>query len=174
MYAFLFLGAYGQDCLDFILAGGTIQRWWSDQRFWIIRGITSYFFGSIEFFLKFLGISAFGFTVTSKAVDAEQSKRYEQGIFEFGVHSPMFVSLTLAAIINLISFSQGLVEVFRGNNLEGLFVQMFISGFAVVNSWPIYEAIALRNDNGKMPVKTTIMATLLAGAFYAASSFICR
>jgi hypothetical protein len=51
---------------------------------------------------------------------------------------------------------------------------MFISGFAVVNSWPIYEAIALRNDNGKMPVKTTIMATLLAGAFYAASSFICR
>jgi hypothetical protein len=86
----------------------------------------------------------------------------------------MFVSLTLAAIINLISFSQGLVEVFRGNNLEGLFVQMFISGFAVVNSWPIYEAIALRNDNGKMPVKTTVMATLLAGAFYAASSSICR
>ncbi|KAL9349819.1 hypothetical protein Peur_057074 [Populus x canadensis] len=174
LYAFLFLGAYGQDCLDFILAGGTIQRWWSDQRFWIIRGITSYFFGSIEFFLKFLGISAIGFTVTSKAVDAEQSKRYEQGIFEFGVHSPMFVSLTLAAIINLISFSQGLVEVFRGNDLEGLFVQIFISGFAVVNSWPIYEAIALRNDNGKMPIKTTFMATLLAGAFYAASSFICR
>ncbi|XP_011022475.1 PREDICTED: cellulose synthase-like protein G3 [Populus euphratica] len=173
LYAFLFLGAYGQDCLDFVLAGGSVQRWWNDQRFWHIRGVTCYLFGSIEFFLKFLGISASGFTVTSKAVDAEQSKRYEQGIFEFGVHSPMFVSLTLAAIINLISFSQGLVEVFRGNNLEGLFVQMFISGFAVVNSWPIYEAIALRNDKGKMPIKTTIMATLLAGAFYAASSFIC-
>jgi hypothetical protein len=49
---------------------------------------------------------------------------------------------------------------------------MFISGFAVVNSWPIYEAIALRNDNGKMPIKTTIMATLLAGALYMAASFI--
>ncbi|KAF9685948.1 hypothetical protein SADUNF_Sadunf03G0107700 [Salix dunnii] len=172
LYAFLFLGAYGQDYLDFMLAGGSVQRWWSDQRFWIARGITSYFFGSIEFFLGCLGISASGFTVTSKAVDAEQSKRYDQGIFEFGVHSPMFVSLTLAAIINLISFSQGLVDVLRGNNLEGLFVQMFISGFAVVNSLPIYEAMALRNDSGKMPIKTTITATLLAGAVYAASSFI--
>ncbi|KAJ6703426.1 hypothetical protein OIU85_029388 [Salix viminalis] len=172
LYAFLFLGAYGQDYLDFILAGGSVQRWWSDQRFWIARGLTSYFFGSMEFFLGCLGISASGFTVTSKAVDAEQSKRYDQGIFEFGVHSPMFVSLTSAAIINLIAFSQGLVEVFRGNNLEGLFVQMFISGFAVVNSLPVYEAIALRNDSGKMPIKTTITATLLAGAVYAASSFI--
>nr|TKR79071.1 hypothetical protein D5086_0000276410 [Populus alba] len=172
LYAFLFLGAYGQDCLDFVLAGGSVQRWWNDQRFWHIRGVTCYLFGSIEFFLKFLGISASGFTVTSKAVDAEQSKRYEQGIFEFGVHSPMFVTLTMAAIINLISFSQGLGEVFRGNDLEGLFMQMFISGFAVVNCWPIYEAIALRNDNGKMPIKTTIMATLLAGALYMAASFI--
>ncbi|KAG6781196.1 hypothetical protein POTOM_014087 [Populus tomentosa] len=172
LYAFLFLGAYGQDCLDFVLAGGSVQRWWNDQRFWHIRGVTCYLFGSIEFFLKFLGISASGFTVTSKAVDAEQSKRYEQGIFEFGVHSPMFVTLTMAAIINLISFSLGLVEVFRGNDLEGLFMQMFISGFAVVNCWPIYEAIALRNDNGKMPIKTTIMATLLAGALYMAASFI--
>ncbi|KAJ6705399.1 hypothetical protein OIU79_010159 [Salix purpurea] len=79
LYAFLFLGAYGQDYIDFILAGGSVQRWWSDQRFWIARGLTSYFFGSIEFFLGCLGISASGFTVTSKAVDAEQSKRYDQG-----------------------------------------------------------------------------------------------
>ncbi|KAJ6415023.1 hypothetical protein OIU84_003924 [Salix udensis] len=71
----------------------------------------------MEFFLGCLGISASGFTVTSKAVDAEQS-------------------------------------------------------FAVVNSLPLYEAIALRNDSGKMPIKTTITATLLAGAVYAASSFI--
>ncbi|KAJ6703425.1 CELLULOSE SYNTHASE-LIKE PROTEIN G3 [Salix viminalis] len=79
LYAFLFLGAYGQDFLDFILAGGSVQRWWSDQRFWIIRGLSSYVFGSAEFFLKFLGISAFGFNVTSKVVDDEQSRRYEQG-----------------------------------------------------------------------------------------------
>ncbi|KAJ6703424.1 X-BOX TRANSCRIPTION FACTOR-RELATED [Salix viminalis] len=74
----------------------------------------------------------------------------------------MFVTLTVAAIINLSSLALGLAEVFRGNSLDGLFVQMFISGFAVVNSWPIYEAIALRNDKGKMPLKTSIIATLLA------------
>ncbi|KAJ6347278.1 hypothetical protein OIU76_003880 [Salix suchowensis] len=174
LYAFLFLGAYGQDFLDFILAGGSVQRWWSDQRFWIIRGLSSYVFGSVEFFLKFLGISAFGFNVTSKVVDDEQSRRYGQGIFEFGADTPMFVTLTVAAIINLSSLALGLAEVFRGNSLDGLFVQMFISGFAVVNSWPIYEAIALRNDKGKMRLKTSIIATLLAGTLYAASCFIFR
>ncbi len=39
----------------------------------------------MEFFLKSLGISTQGFNVTSKVLDDEQSKRYKQGIFEFGV-----------------------------------------------------------------------------------------
>jgi hypothetical protein len=49
---------------------------------------------------------------------------------------------------------------------------MFISGFAVVNSWPIYEAIAWRKDKGKMPIKTSIIATLLAGTLYTVSCFV--
>ncbi|XP_010267672.1 PREDICTED: cellulose synthase-like protein G3 [Nelumbo nucifera] len=39
LYWFLFLGAYGQDAIEFTLAGSTIQRWWNDQRMWLIRGI---------------------------------------------------------------------------------------------------------------------------------------
>ncbi|CAI9775795.1 unnamed protein product [Fraxinus pennsylvanica] len=54
-YIFLFLGAYGQDCLDFILAKGTFRRWWSDQRMWHMRGVSSHLFGSIEYIMKHLG-----------------------------------------------------------------------------------------------------------------------
>ena len=76
IYAFLFIGAYVQDCLDFIFAQGTFRRWWSDQRMWLIRGVTSYLFGLIEFVSKGLGIATHGFNVTSKVVDDEQGKRY--------------------------------------------------------------------------------------------------
>jgi hypothetical protein len=170
LYVFLFIGAYGQDFLDFIFYDGTVQRWWNDQRIWMIRGVTCYLFGFSEFFLKSFGISTLGFNVTSKVVDDEQSKRYEQGVFEFGVPSPMFVPLTAAAIINLVSFVWGILLVFRGSKLEELFLQMFIAGFVVVNSWPIYKAIVLRSDKGRMPVGTTISSIFLACGLVVAGS----
>ncbi|KAB1215438.1 Cellulose synthase-like protein G3 [Morella rubra] len=173
LYIFLFLGAYGQDFLDFVLSGGTVQRWWNDQRIWMIRGLTCYLFGLVEFSLKSIGISTQGFNVTSKVLDDEQSKRYEQGLFEFGVPSPMFVPLTIAAIINLVSLVKGLMWVLLGRSkLEGLFVQLLIAGIGVVNCWPIYEAMVLRSDKGRMPLRTTIISTFLASGLLAAASLL--
>jgi hypothetical protein len=139
LYVFLFLGAYGQDLFEFVIEGGTVQKWWNIQRMWMIRGLSSFMFASLEFLLTCLGISTYGFGLTSKVVDDEQSKRYNQGKFEFGVSSPMLVPLTMAAVINLVSFFMGLMQVIRGSSsVEGLFLQMFIAGFAVLNSLPIY------------------------------------
>ncbi|KAM7279532.1 hypothetical protein ACFE04_006666 [Oxalis oulophora] len=144
LYAFLFLGSYFQDLIEFLLSNGTCQRWWSDQRIWLIRGLSSHLFGSIEFLFKSLGISTFAFNVTSKVVDDEQNKRYNQGILEFGTHSPMFLPL------------------------------IFLSGFAVVNSWPVYEAMVLRKDKGKCPTKTCVMAAFLALGLYALAFLFLR
>ncbi|CAI0408766.1 unnamed protein product [Linum tenue] len=173
LYPFLFLGAYVQDMLDFTIVGGTFQRWWSDQRIWLLRGLTCHLFGSIEYFLKFLGIAA-AFNVTSKVIDEEQSKRYDQGIFEFGVHSPMFVPPTVAALISLLALVQGLaVLAVRGGGLaDAPLLQLLVAGFGVVNGWPIYEAVALRSDNGRMPVKTVVVSVALAWACYVAASFV--
>ncbi|XVE58100.1 hypothetical protein DITRI_Ditri04bG0143100 [Diplodiscus trichospermus] len=174
LYMFLFFGAYGQDFLDFIVDGGTIQRWWSDQRMWMMRGLSCYLFGSTEFLLKSIGIPTQGFNVTSKAIDHAQSKRYEQGLFEFGVASPMFVTLTMAAIINLFSFIYGLIHFLNGGNMEGLLMQLFLTAPIVMNCLPIYQAMALRSDKGKMPIRTTITATLLSSALYAVASLILK
>ncbi|XP_022721669.1 cellulose synthase-like protein G3 [Durio zibethinus] len=174
LYMFLFLGAYGQDFLDFVVGGGTIQRWWSDQRMWMMRGLSCYLFGLTEFLLKSIGIPTQGFNVTSKVIDNEQSKRYDQGLFEFGVPSPMFVTLTMAAIINLFSFSYGLIHFLNGSNKEGLFIQLFLSASIVMNCLPIYQAIALRSDKGKMPISTTITATVLASAIYAVATIVLK
>lgn len=171
LYVFLFLGAYGHDFLEFVVEGGTVQMWWNDQRMWTIRGLSCFFFAALEYFLKCLGISTYGFSVTSKMIDDEQSKRYYQGVFEFGVSSPMFVPLAMGAIINLVSFFVGLVRVLRGSNFEGLLLQMFLAGFAVVNALPIYEAMVLRSDKGRMSFKTTITQTL---ALYALASLLLR
>ncbi|XP_015085630.1 cellulose synthase-like protein G2 [Solanum pennellii] len=173
LYVFLFLGAYGQDCLVFMSNEGTFKRWWSDQRMWMIRGLTSFLFGTIEYLTKHLGISTQGFNVTSKVVDNDQGKRYHQGTFEFGVVSPMFVILATTSIINLVAFLKSLAQIFKGDqNLDGIFIQMFIAGFVVINCLPIYEAMILRSDKGRMPTRVTIFSTFLACTLYMAFAFL--
>ncbi|CAN0840909.1 Cellulose synthase-like protein G3 [Linum grandiflorum] len=173
LYPFLFLGAYTQDLLDFLIVGGTIPKWWSDQRIWLLRGLTCHLFGSVEYVLKFIGIAA-GFNVTSKVLDEEQSKRYDQGIFEFGVHSPMFVAPTVAAFINLLALLQyGVTTLVLRRDGDALpVVELLVAGFGVVNCWPIYEAVGLRSDKGKMPLKTTVLSAALALACYVAAPFV--
>lgn len=114
--------------------------------------------------MKILGISTHGFNLTSKVVDEEQSKRYEQGMFEFGLHSPLFVPVTMAAITNFAALISGLVAVLRGESyLEGLLMQLLIAAFAVVNCLPVYEAMFFRSSNkGGIPRKTTLLSTFLA------------
>ena len=127
-------------------------------------GSSSFAFSLVEYLLKSIGISQFGFNVTSKVVDKEQSKRYKQGILEFGVSSPLFLPLTTVAIINLVSFLWGMVLIFKQKNLEGLYLQMLLAGFVMVNCWPIYEAMVLRTDRGRMATRTTIISIFLAWA----------
>ncbi|XP_039166803.1 cellulose synthase-like protein G3 [Eucalyptus grandis] len=172
LYILLFLGAYAQDLADFILAGhnNTLRRWWNDQRMCLIRGVTCYAFGTIEYTLKSLGITAHGFNVTSKVLDDEQSKKYDKGVFEFGAVSPMFMVLATAAIINLVSLVQGLmVAIVRrsgGGDAEGLVLQILLAGFGVVNSWPIYEAMFMRSDKGRMPTKVTLVSAFVVCSLY--------
>ncbi|XP_024028555.1 cellulose synthase-like protein G3 [Morus notabilis] len=169
LYLFLFFGAYGQDLLDFIVGGGTFQRWWGDQRMWMIRSLSCFLFGSIEYSMKSLGISTHGFNVTSKVLNEEQSKRYEQGVFEFGVHSPLFVPLTMAAITNLAALIFAIVTILRGGggDFERLLMQLLIVAFAVVNCLPVYEAMIFRSNKGGIPIKTTLLATFLTLTLFA-------
>ncbi|KAI3828765.1 hypothetical protein L1987_02875 [Smallanthus sonchifolius] len=172
LYVFLFLGAYGQDCYDFILFNSTYKRWWNDQRIWLIRGLSPYLFGLVEYMIKHLGIATQGFNVTSKVQDDEQSKRYDQGLIEFGIHCPMFIPFTTASIVNIFALIFGMIRLLNTWSLERLFVQLFITGFGVLNSWPVYEAMFLRSDKGRMPIKTITISIFLASVLCGGVSLI--
>ncbi|XP_038704041.1 cellulose synthase-like protein G3 isoform X2 [Tripterygium wilfordii] len=172
LYVFLGVGAYGQDFLDFVLAGGTVDRWWNDQRMWMIKGLSSQLFGFIEFLAKHIGISTISFNVTSKVVDGEQRRRYDQGIFEFGVASPIFIPLVMTSMINFVSFVRGVFGILGWKDMEGLVMQMFISAFVMVNCWPVYEAMVMRIDKGKMSGKVVVIAAILTFALYESASLI--
>lgn len=169
LYVFLFIGAYAKDFLDYVMNGSTFKRWWNRQRIWLILGCSSYPFSIVDWLLTSLGMSTFEFNVTSKVSDSEISKRYEEGVFEFGVESPLLLSVNIVAVLNLFAFSIGIKHVLiNAGTFEELFVQLFITGFAVLNSWPLYEGMILRSDKGKMPPKTTLKSVCVVLVIYLA------
>ncbi|XP_076936269.1 cellulose synthase-like protein G3 [Bidens hawaiensis] len=172
LYVFLFLGAYMQDCYDFVIFGSTYKRWWNDQRMWLIKGLSPFLFAFVEYTIKHLGIATQGFNVTSKVQDDEQSKRYEQGLMEFGVHSPMFVPFTTASIVNLFALIIGIIRMLTLWSFKTSFMQLFIAGFGVLNSWPIYEAMVIRSDKGQMATKTIVISFCWAFVLCGATSLI--
>lgn len=141
---------------------------------WLVRGLSSDLFGTLEYISNQLGIAARGFNVTAKVNDNELRKRYDEGKLEFGVPSPMFVPFSTAAIVNLVAFLGGLVQIVRGRGVDELLGEMILAGFGVANSWPVYEAMALRSDKGRMPLKITIFSGFLAWILIAVISFIAR
>ncbi|XP_024993915.1 cellulose synthase-like protein G2 [Cynara cardunculus var. scolymus] len=166
LYAFLFIGAYGQDFLEFKLGGGTARGWYNNQRAWIIRSLSSYTYAVIEYMLTKLCASSAVFNVTSKVVDEEASTRYKHGMVEFGVESLFFYPISVAALLNLIALIFGVMGVFKHGGLQDLFLQFLLVGFGVVNSWPVYQAMVLRNDPGKMPLKITLTSFAIASMLY--------
>ncbi|MCL7023561.1 hypothetical protein MKW94_012078 [Papaver nudicaule] len=164
LYAYLFSATYVQDLIEsYYIYGISFKKWWNEQRMWLIRGATCYSFSFVEFTLNQIGISsAPDFSLTSKVIDNEQQKRYDREIFDFGVESPFFVSLSTFALINLVSFSFGVMKVvFMEGILEEMLVQLFLSGFVLVNCLPIYEAMVLRKDGGRMPTRVTLISLLI-------------
>ncbi|GFS38068.1 cellulose synthase like G1 [Actinidia rufa] len=73
-----------------------------------------------------------GCNFEAKTVWGYKGKRYEQGIFDFGVASPMYLPLTMGAFINLIALVRGICQVYFNGGFEDLFLQLFLAGFGVI------------------------------------------
>lgn len=150
---------------EFIWVGGTVKGWWNDQRMWMFKRTTSYFFGFADNILKLLGFTKSAFVITAKVADENISERFEQEAMEFGASSPMFTILATIAFLNLFSFLGGLKrEMLDGHckTLDQFAVQMLLSGVVVLINLPLYQGLFFRNDDGRMPTSVTFQSTLIA------------
>eukprot|EP00253_Pinus_taeda_P034993 PITA_34993 len=164
LFVSLAASAYGYSLIEFLCIGGSFKSWWNEQRMWMIKGVSSYLFALIQVVCKMLGLSEVGFEVTSKVVDDKAAKRYEEEMLEFGVASAMFVPPATLAIINLISLGRGLARITREGYqaFECMILQLVLCSFIVIISYPIFEAMFMRNDKGRIPTSITVVSILVA------------
>ncbi|KAL4618577.1 hypothetical protein ACB092_06G020700 [Castanea dentata] len=151
---------------EFLWCGGTILGWWNSQRMWLYKRTSSYLFAFMDTILKLLGFAESGFVISTKIANEDVSQRYEKEIMEFGTSTPMFTILSTLAMINLVCFVGVLKEALRGKGIirvyETMSFQFVLCGILVLINFPLYQALFLRKDQGKLPSSLAAKSIVLA------------
>lgn len=113
------------------------------------------------------------FIITPKVADQDASQRYEQEMLEFGTSSAMVTTLATLAMLNLFCFAGLAKQVVMGVGFvkacETMAIQIILSSFLVLINLPIYQALFLRQDKGKLPSSVALKSVSLA--FFACTCF---
>ncbi|XP_075664338.1 cellulose synthase-like protein E6 isoform X4 [Castanea sativa] len=150
---------------EFVWFGGTFKGWWNDQRMWLYKRTTSYFFGFLDYILKRLGFTNSNFVITTKVAGDDVSQRYEQEVMEFGTSSPMFTILATLALLNAICFVSGLKRVIADVETlvwEKFALHILLCGLLVFINLPIYQGLFFRKDVASLPTSVTYQSTMFA------------
>ncbi|KAJ4980278.1 hypothetical protein NE237_031115 [Protea cynaroides] len=165
-FAYVFVAKNVYSLVEALRCKNTLEEWWNLQRMLLIRRTTSFVFGFVDTIVRQLGFSQTAFVITTKVVDDEASKRYKQGILEFGASSPMFTILATIALFNLFALVGGVIKMMvMGMGVlvvEQFSSQIIIAGLVVAINIPVYEAMFIRKDKGRMPTSTTITSLVFA------------
>lgn len=155
--------------IEALSCGSTLKAWWNLQLMWMIRRSTSYLFAFFDTIIKQLGFSQTTFAITNKVVNDDLSKRYEQEVMEFGSTSPMFTIVSTLAILNLLSLIGGISRILFHAEVKvagGLVAQIILCGILVMVNIPVYEALFVRNDKGRIPSSVLYKSIFLASLVY--------
>ncbi|KAH6837712.1 hypothetical protein C2S53_003715 [Perilla frutescens var. hirtella] len=174
-YAYVFVAKHTYSLGEFLWSGGTLKGWYNDQRMWLYKRLTCYFYGFCLTILRSLGFTKLNFTITGKnSVDDDVSKRFEQEIMEFGTASSMFVILATIALFNLltsISIARSLIIKKPAIDLDSYALHILLNGLVVIINLPLFEALFFRKDQGCMPASVTYQSLIFAALAFLLTTY---
>ncbi|AQK78897.1 Cellulose synthase-like protein E1 [Zea mays] len=167
-FAYVVVAAYSCSLVESLQCGDTAVEWWNTQRMWLFRRITSYLLAAIDTICRMLGVTESGFTLTAKVTDSQSLERYKKGIMLFGSLSTMFVIITTVALLNLACMMLGVAKVLlcKGAvSLGAMFVQTVLCALIVAINFPVYEAMFVRKDSGRLPASVSVVSLCIVLPF---------
>ncbi|KAB2067599.1 hypothetical protein ES319_A09G238700v1 [Gossypium barbadense] len=165
IFFIIFVSAILKSLYEVVTTGGQVLTWRNDWRIWMMRSVTSYFYGSLDVVFNKLGMKEASFLPTNKVIDDEHAKLYEMGIFDFRTATTFLAPLVTVILVNIAAFVRALVVNVVDNDRDGfwekMFGQMFLSFYILVSNYTVIEGMIIRRDKASIP----LYVTLLSGVF---------
>uniref|UniRef100_A0A7N0V6M9 Uncharacterized protein n=1 Tax=Kalanchoe fedtschenkoi TaxID=63787 RepID=A0A7N0V6M9_KALFE len=155
-FIFIFLSSTLKFLQDVLRAGGSIQAWINETRIWMIKAVTCHLYGTLDAVLKKIGYREASFMPTNKALDEEQVKLYHAGKFNFQASDMLVGPLVFVVTLNVISLVFGSARAFFFNDWDRMFIQICMSFYVTIMSWPVIEAMLIRKDKGRIGFEVTL------------------
>ncbi|XP_044498449.1 cellulose synthase-like protein G2 [Mangifera indica] len=165
IFLFIFLSALSKHLYEVLITGGSIRIWRNEQRIWMIKGVTSYFYGTLNAVMSTLGLAEAKFVPTNKADDSKQAKRYHMGIFDFQTSTVFLAPLVTLTILNILAFFWGLVRGISTGDWEKTFAQVLLSFYILIMGSAVIEGMIVRKDTGRIPPSVTGLSALFCVVF---------
>lgn len=150
---------------DVFVTGGSFRSWINEHRIWMIKSIASHLYGCLDAFMKRIGMREASFLATSKVDDDEQVMLYKKGMFDFRTSAMFLAPMVALVFLNMVSFVVGMARVILFGGLEKMMLQVLMSFYVLVMSYPIIEGMVIRNDKGRIPLSITILSVTLSLIF---------
>uniref|UniRef100_A0A803KUU6 Uncharacterized protein n=1 Tax=Chenopodium quinoa TaxID=63459 RepID=A0A803KUU6_CHEQI len=161
-FAFVFISSQLKHLCEAFFCGGSVNAWLNEQRIVVIKGLTSYVYGTLDCVMGKLGIRETSFMPTNKARDDDTSTWYLNGKYDFRTSNMFLVPIVTAVILNLSSFVVGVARAIVSQSWDTLFAQAFFSFYMLIISLPVIEGMLLRKDKACIPLQTTLKSILLS------------
>ncbi|GER25504.1 cellulose synthase [Striga asiatica] len=159
VFVFIFISSQLKHIQEVISYGDDLKTALYELRVWMMKSASCYFFAILNAVLDRLGLLQAHFTLTNKAVDEDQVKRYQLGVYDFQISPLMLTPMCTLYLLNLVCLVLGLIKL--ASAWEELFVQAALSLFGVLVNWFFLQGMFFRLDSGRVSTFVTLISVLL-------------
>ncbi|KAG6423323.1 hypothetical protein SASPL_113717 [Salvia splendens] len=160
VFVFLFFSSQAKHLQEVLMTGYGARTWITEQRMWVIRSFTSYFYANMYTIMDKIGLRKASFLPTNKAVDEAAAELYQRGVYNFEAPSVFMVPMCTLYMINMGSFVAGILHAGKGNGM--MLIECLISLFGMILHLPLLQGMVVRKDKGSVPTNVSIVSLLLS------------
>lgn len=173
VFLYVFVLSNLQHMREIHSTGASLQTWKHEQRVWMMKGITSHLYGTIHAIMEKLGAKEANFLPTNKAIDVDQVKLYQMGIYNFQTTSIFLVPLCSLVTLNLLAFVVGMIKItFQRVYIDEIFIQTFLSFYITLMGYPVLEGMMLRKDKARIAPSVSFYSIIFSVIILSFGSFL--
>ncbi|KAK1430406.1 hypothetical protein QVD17_13115 [Tagetes erecta] len=153
--------------------GASLHSWKHEQRVWMMKGITSYLYGSTHAIMEKLGFKEASFLPTNKVTNEDEEKLHQMGIYNFQTSSIFLVPLCSLVMLNLLAFVVTIIRItFYKVYINEVFVQMFLTFYVALMGYPLLEGMILRKDKGRIASNVSCYSLVFSFCIFSFGKFL--